>query len=665
MLQACMMTAYMHRVTAQRGSATVVWRSSARTHMPRERIHPLPYPALPQRIPHGEVPAESSILRFPRLAQEFNPQDNNGIPAGAIRFGSELPIIWYCATHDTKFVASPNWRTRVRTAETGERPIRTDCPGCLGTKRLDDTHPELVQEFVECVGQPLRPMCSLTSAADVQVTWRCKTHGLWRCVVWQRTSEKSRRCPGCVERDRAPRLVVALRPDLVAQWIRCESASSATPLNTTVGSTKLVWWRCEAGHDDWLATVSHRCSRAVTYCPQCIREGVRKLRDLPALMGELAADVNRVWAGALSAASEERLQWICQPGDGVVHRWTASVASRARRHKASGCPVCANQIVTPENSFAALAPDALKLEFDVAENPCGLMERITARSSRPVRWLCGTCKHRWTLAPAFRWDPNSKAVTKCLGCEKKVATVGYNLAIRHPAIAATWHPTKNAELTPFDVTPGSGRKVWWRCIAHPNDPTHDYQQRVYRRVEHRSGCDLCEITQTSLVQEIVTCELAWLLRTTAHALSGHSLQGWKGKFDIAFALPTGQRITIDYDSYFHHQGRSKEERDRRKHRLSQRAGDFPIRLRENGLGAIGDHDLLVAAGPQSHREWKSTMNALVRHLAELFPELLAIDDERVVRYLARERCVRIHEARDRMTLARRMRRRPRPIAPNG
>jgi hypothetical protein len=26
-----------------------------------------------------------------------------------------------------------------------------------------------------------------------------------------------------------------------------------------------------------------------------------------------------------------------------------------------------------------------------------------------------------------------------------------------------WHPTKNGTLTPFDVTPGSERRVWWRC----------------------------------------------------------------------------------------------------------------------------------------------------------------------------------------------------------
>tara|TARA_Y100000310_G_scaffold72876_1_gene69028 strand:- start:3654 stop:3893 length:240 start_codon:yes stop_codon:yes gene_type:complete len=38
-----------------------------------------------------------------------------------------------------------------------------------------------------------------------------------------------------------------------------------------------------------------------------------------------------------------------------------------------------------------------------------------------------------------------------------------SLAETHPEIAAQWHLTKNEDLTPYDVTAGSGRKVWWKC----------------------------------------------------------------------------------------------------------------------------------------------------------------------------------------------------------
>ena len=52
------------------------------------------------------------------------------------------------------------------------------------------------------------------------------------------------------------------------------------------------------------------------------------------------------------------------------------------------------------------------------------------------------------------------------------------LSITHPEIAAQWHPTKNGDKTPEDVTPGSNKKVWWCCpsghewLASPNYRTN-------------------------------------------------------------------------------------------------------------------------------------------------------------------------------------------------
>jgi len=40
---------------------------------------------------------------------------------------------------------------------------------------------------------------------------------------------------------------------------------------------------------------------------------------------------------------------------------------------------------------------------------------------------------------------------------------GESLADLFPAVAAQWHPTKNGDLTPWDVTKGSNKKRWWQC----------------------------------------------------------------------------------------------------------------------------------------------------------------------------------------------------------
>ncbi|MDH3559240.1 MAG: zinc-ribbon domain-containing protein [Deltaproteobacteria bacterium] len=49
-----------------------------------------------------------------------------------------------------------------------------------------------------------------------------------------------------------------------------------------------------------------------------------------------------------------------------------------------------------------------------------------------------------------------------------------------------WHATKNAPLTPSDVTPGSNKKVWWACPKG-----HEWQAKVNDRNYRRTGCPYC------------------------------------------------------------------------------------------------------------------------------------------------------------------------------
>jgi hypothetical protein len=55
----------------------------------------------------------------------------------------------------------------------------------------------------------------------------------------------------------------------------------------------------------------------------------------------------------------------------------------------------------------------------------------------------------------------------------------------HPELARQWHLTKNAPLTPSDVTCGSGKKVWWVC-SHG----HEWNATVNSRTSGL-GCPYC------------------------------------------------------------------------------------------------------------------------------------------------------------------------------
>ncbi len=69
--------------------------------------------------------------------------------------------------------------------------------------------------------------------------------------------------------------------------------------------------------------------------------------------------------------------------------------------------------------------------------------------------------------------------------ENKASLV--SLADAYPNLAAEWHPTLNGELTVDQVSPGSSRKVWWRCAAG-----HEWQANVKNsRRNERSSCPVC------------------------------------------------------------------------------------------------------------------------------------------------------------------------------
>lgn len=57
----------------------------------------------------------------------------------------------------------------------------------------------------------------------------------------------------------------------------------------------------------------------------------------------------------------------------------------------------------------------------------------------------------------------------CPVCSGHKILIGYNdLATVNPKLALEWHPTKNNNLKPTDVTQSNGKKVWWLCKKDTN-----------------------------------------------------------------------------------------------------------------------------------------------------------------------------------------------------
>ncbi len=62
-----------------------------------------------------------------------------------------------------------------------------------------------------------------------------------------------------------------------------------------------------------------------------------------------------------------------------------------------------------------------------------------------------------------------------------------SLLTTNPELASEWHPTKNGQLTPADVTAGSDKKVWWKC---PKGSDHEWDAKIQER-SRGNGCPIC------------------------------------------------------------------------------------------------------------------------------------------------------------------------------
>jgi len=131
------------------------------------------------------------------------------------------------------------------------------------------------------------------------------------------------------------------------------------------------------------------------------------------------------------------------------------------------------------NDLATLRPD-LAAQWDPDRNGELAPQDVTAGSGRKAWWRCDR-GHAWEAAVR-----NRASGSGCTVCTGKQVLAGINdLATVRPDLAAQWHPDRNGELAPQDVTVGSNRKVWWRC-----DRGHAWKATVARRAGGR-GCPVC------------------------------------------------------------------------------------------------------------------------------------------------------------------------------
>lgn len=142
-----------------------------------------------------------------------------------------------------------------------------------------------------------------------------------------------------------------------------------------------------------------------------------------------------------------------------------------------------NKVNTGVNDLATKAPELIS-QWDKVKNGAVSPQDVPAGSHLKVWWV-DPLGHSWEASVNSRTHGSG-----CPFCSNRKALPGFNdLKSKNPKLAGEWDDEKNGLLKPENVTPASGRKVWWRCRFG-----HSWIATVSNRAKGH-GCPICENKQ--------------------------------------------------------------------------------------------------------------------------------------------------------------------------
>ncbi len=172
----------------------------------------------------------------------------------------------------------------------------------------------------------------------------------------------------------------------------------------------------------------------------------------------------------VTCRSNKKVWWMCLECN---YEWEAIINNRIRSLK---CPSCIGRAVTKDNCLGNKCPELAK-EWHPTKNADITPYDVTLRSGKKIWWKCSYCGNEWQSSPNNRTQRGK--ITKCFQCG--------SLGIRNPNLSKEWHPTKNGDLTPYDISYGSGKCVWWKCLNCKNE----WKASVRDRSNEEKKCPDC------------------------------------------------------------------------------------------------------------------------------------------------------------------------------
>lgn len=348
----------------------------------------------------------------------------------------------------------------------------------------------------------------------------------------------------------------------------------------------------------------------------------RYISDNAQLMAEWDWEKNyelNILPSSVPYGSHKEIWWVCKKG----HSWSAVASNRTRLGR--GCPYCAGQKpIVGENDLCTTHPELIK-EWHPAKNSDDLPESYMGGSHKKVWWICEN-GHEWYAEIKSRASGVS-----CPYCAGKKVLYGFNdLETKYPDLAKEWHPTKNGQLTPAQITYGSGKSIWWMCKNG-----HEWTAAVCNRTKGRR-CPICASrNRTSFPEQAI---FYYIKQAFPDAINGYKGIFGKGSMELDIFIPQ-INVAIEYDGKAFHSKDHNRIRDARKYNICKEKGIILIRITDNVQSEIitnCDHKITIPKADDCHLNYaiskvllklnKPTEVDVALHRLDILKYLTALDN---------------------------------------
>lgn len=497
----------------------------------------------------GAVTGKTDLATtHPLLAKEWDYTKNEDLTPQKVKAGSNHDVWWKCPTCQCSYHTQIVARTKGRNC-----PNCNDTGLVEGYNDFQTLHPDLAKEWHPT--KNTKKPNQIKSQSRYKAFWQCPVCGVvWQNPVKDRVIY-NRQCPACNDTSLVPGVndLGTKFPEIAKEWHPTKNGD-LTPRDVKSFSGKRVWWKCNLCHHAWETSVSSRTSQ-LSGCPRCLSSKqtsypeqaiyyyVQKLYP-DALNKYRAKFLERmeldIFIPSINYAIEydgeawhkQEKQWREQKKYRLCHEKGIKLIRIREEMAPLGSDIADQQISIvelngkksleetikylikrinftnkrisidltkdektirsicqgkPKNSLEKMFPDIAK-EWHPTMNGGLQPDRVFCSAHYRAWWLCPKCKQPYQCSVNRRTNMKSG----CPVCSSKRVVPGINdLETTHPELAIDWHPTKNGNKTPRDITFGSGKKYWWLC----HKCKHEWQESPNRRITTRSGenrdCPVC------------------------------------------------------------------------------------------------------------------------------------------------------------------------------